>query len=315
MTTDGRIWGWGWNNQGQVGDGTGDGTSNNNRSTPVLLTFSADTNAVSTNTLPVITQQPVSQTVSQGSPAGFSVLASGQAPLSYRWYFNSNQISALENATATNSTLTITNVGATNAGAYHAVVQNLFGSATSSVATLTVSATNGPPVITLQPANQGGFSRDITFTVGVIGAEPFHYQWLLNSNVITLASNSTANSPALFIPSATTNNNGSYQVAITNLFGAVTSAVARLALLPPITLALGETDARLKVRIGSITADATGVVVRVAEGIAANRFVLEFKEALSDAQWKPLATNRNDQLRFIDSSPADRSRFYRVRAE
>jgi alpha-tubulin suppressor-like RCC1 family protein/outer membrane protein assembly factor BamB len=316
MTTDGRIWGWGWNNQGQVGDGTGDGTSNNNRSTPVLLTFNADTNAVSTNTLPVITQQPVSQTVSQGSPAGFSVLASGQAPLSYRWYFNSNQISALENATATNSTLTITNVGATNAGAYHAVVQNLFGSATSSVATLTVSATNGPPVITLQPANQGGFSRDITFTVGVVGAEPFHYQWLLNSNVITLASNSTANSPALFIPSATTNNNGFYQVAITNLFGAVTSAVARLTILPPIgIMAQSAQKPETLLRIDSIEAADARVSIQLSERVPAKAMVLEYKDRLSDAEWKPLRTNQAGYREFVDPSPSDRQRYYRIRAE
>jgi hypothetical protein len=187
------------------------------------------------------------------------------------------------------------------------------------VATLTVSATNGPPVITLQPANQGGFSRDITFTVGVAGAEPFHYQWLLNSNVITLASNSTANSPALFIPSATTNNNGSYQVAITNLFGAVTSAVARLTILPSIGLTTQSGPSAQKaetlLRIDSIGAADARVSIRLSEPVPAKAMILEYKDRLSDAEWKPLRTNQGGYREFIDPSPSDRQRYYRIRAE
>ena len=54
------------------------------------------TSAVATltvNILPGITTQPLSQTVTQGQNASFSVGASGTAPLSYQWSLNSTALS------------------------------------------------------------------------------------------------------------------------------------------------------------------------------------------------------------------------------
>jgi alpha-tubulin suppressor-like RCC1 family protein len=317
MTTDGRIWGWGWNNNGQVGDETGDGSGNNNRSMPVLLSFSADTNVVSTNTLPAITQQPANQTASEGATTGFTITATGQAPLSYQWYFNSNAIPALANQTATNASLVLTNASSTNAGFYHVVVNNLFGSATSTVARLTILTTNGPPVITLQPTHRGGTNGgETTFTVAAAGAVPLFYQWLFNSNVINVASNSTAASPTMVLTNLTTNNSGAYQAVVTNNFGSVTSAVALLSVLPPFPgTSFEAADLSARPVIRSIRADTTGVMVHVADGIAGGELVLEYKDALTDLHWKPVATNQASELKLLDPSPADRTRFYRVRTQ
>jgi alpha-tubulin suppressor-like RCC1 family protein/outer membrane protein assembly factor BamB len=316
MTTDGRIWGWGWNNQGQVGDGTGNGTGNNNRSVPVLLTFNADTNIITTNAIPLITQQPVSDTVNQGETAGFSVTATGQAPLTYQWYFNSNAIPASVNSNATTATLVITNASSTNAGFYHVVVNNLFGNATSSVATLTVLATNGPPVITQNPETQGGFAGGtITFTVAAAGATPLFYQWYYNSNAIDVATNSTANSPTLVLTNTTTTNNGWYHAVVTNTFGSATSAVARLSLLPPIFPSNdGAAESSVTLRIKSIQWGANGVTV-TADELPSGVLILEFKDALPASEWRPLMTNETGRLEFVDPVPADRARFYRLRRE
>ncbi|MHC1766869.1 MAG: immunoglobulin domain-containing protein [Verrucomicrobiia bacterium] len=82
---------------------------------------------------PLITAQPVNQSVLAGEGASFSVTAAGQAPLSYQWRFNGNPISG-----ATSSTLNIANVQSSHAGNYDVVVSNAVGSVASSVAVLTV---------------------------------------------------------------------------------------------------------------------------------------------------------------------------------
>ena len=95
---------------------------------------------------PSITTQPQSQTVLQGQSANFTVAATGTAPLSYQWYYNTN--TAISGATS--ASLTLSNVQPANAGSYSAVVSNSAGSVTSVVATLTVNIPV-PPSISTQP--------------------------------------------------------------------------------------------------------------------------------------------------------------------
>src|SRR5207249_1737299 len=86
---------------------------------------------------PIISTQPQSQTVGEGSVASLSVLATGTAPLRYQWRFNGTDL-----PNATNAMLSFASVVPTHAGSYVAVVTNIAGSATSQVATLTVSFTD-----------------------------------------------------------------------------------------------------------------------------------------------------------------------------
>ena len=82
---------------------------------------------------PAILTQPVSQSVVAGANAGFSVTASGTAPLSYQWRFNGTNLSG-----ATSTSLTLAGVQPANAGSYTVAVTNSAGSATSAAAVLTV---------------------------------------------------------------------------------------------------------------------------------------------------------------------------------
>jgi hypothetical protein len=88
-----------------------------------------------TFTAPVITGQPVSRTVVNGNPASFNVFANGQSPLAYQWYINTNT----PIAGGTNATLLFANAITNETGSYMAIVTNVYGSATSSVANLTVA--------------------------------------------------------------------------------------------------------------------------------------------------------------------------------
>lgn len=111
-----------------------------------LYFLSRDNSAVykivyTASTAPLITNQPQSATVALGSPASFSVTATGSAPLSYQWRKNGSNITG-----ATASTYSIANTTAASAGTYSVVVSNSAGSVTSNNATLTISAANQPPV-------------------------------------------------------------------------------------------------------------------------------------------------------------------------
>jgi alpha-tubulin suppressor-like RCC1 family protein len=83
---------------------------------------------------PVITSQPASCNIFVGTAANFAVAAIGANPFSYQWQFNGTNLDG-----ATNSSLILNNVRPVNTGPYQVVVTNAFGSATSSVAILTVT--------------------------------------------------------------------------------------------------------------------------------------------------------------------------------
>ena len=83
---------------------------------------------------PTVTTQPQAQTAVAGGDVTFSVAAGGNQPISYQWYVNGAAITG-----ATSATLTLANVGTSQAGNYTVIATNSAGSATSNVATLTVS--------------------------------------------------------------------------------------------------------------------------------------------------------------------------------
>ena len=72
-----------------------------------------------------------------GENATFTLTAEGTSPLHYQWYFNTNT----PLANATNSSWMVVNAQSNNAGTYSVIVTNLYGSATSLVARLTLSQT------------------------------------------------------------------------------------------------------------------------------------------------------------------------------
>jgi len=81
---------------------------------------------------PSITTQPVSQSVNQGSPVSFSVMATG-TNLNFQWRLNNVNISG-----ATNASYGLASATTIDAGIYNVIVSNLGGSVTSSNAVLTV---------------------------------------------------------------------------------------------------------------------------------------------------------------------------------
>ena len=105
----------------------------------------AATGVIRVARLPQITSQPQGLIATNGTPVGFTVAATGTAPLAFQWRKDGGDI-----AGATNFTLSLPAVTTNDAAAYTVVVTNSVGAATSAVAILTVVL---PPVITNEPVS------------------------------------------------------------------------------------------------------------------------------------------------------------------
>lgn len=175
------------------------------------------------NNPPTITSQPNDTTGCVGSPASFSVVASGATPLYYQWSGPSGAISG-----ATSATYTIASLIVANAGGYSVVVSNTIGLASSTTATLTVSS-NTPPSITGQPTNQtvaAGSTVNIRVTSS---GTSLQYQWTKDGVALPNATNATYS-----IVGAAGANSGVYQVSVyNNCFGAVSSNATLTVNAPP----------------------------------------------------------------------------------
>ncbi len=139
------------------------------------------------NTTPAIIQQPASLTACQGSPASFSVSASGTG-LTYQWQISTNGGTSFSNiatgavyAGATTSTMTIlSTTAAQNNNQFRCVVSGLCTPAVNSAAatlTIAIMITSQPVGVTQCAGGTATYSVTATFNVG--GAA---YQWQVSTD-------------------------------------------------------------------------------------------------------------------------------------
>jgi hypothetical protein len=88
-----------------------------------------------TNMAPTVTAQPGAKNLFIGDSATLTASAVGTRPLAYQWRKDGENMNG-----RTNATLSLTNVTLADSGEYTLVVRNGFGSVTSAVARVTVSA-------------------------------------------------------------------------------------------------------------------------------------------------------------------------------
>ena len=170
---------------------------------------------------PAITTPPANQSVVTGSSATFTVTATGVAPLAYQWKKNGTDISG---ANASTYKTPATSMG-DNAAVFTVAVSNTAGTATSTEARLTVTATAEAPTVTTQPAGQTVITgTSASFSVSATGTSPLAYQWKKNGADISGATSSTYTTPATSMG----DNAAVFTVAVSNTAGTATSAEARL---------------------------------------------------------------------------------------
>lgn len=176
----------------------------------------SDAATVTVNALPVITQQPSSQTINEGGNISLSVTATGAT--GYQWKKDGSDIPS-----ATNATYSKSGALPADAGSYTCVVTGAGGSVTSNPATITVNAL---PVITQQPTNQEITEGD-TLTLSVVATGATGYQWKKGEENILDATTATYTKEG-----ATTADAGSYTCVVTGAGGSVTSNAATVTVNP-----------------------------------------------------------------------------------
>ncbi len=170
---------------------------------------------------PQIVVQPSPDTVCAGETAQLSVVASGDAPLSYQWF----DVFLIPVPGATSSTLSITNAQESDEGLYFCTVTNNIGSVDSDFVQITVDQA---PSITDQPDSQTIDEGDnVTFTGSATGTGALSYQW--GKDNVNIGG---ATSSSYTINGATPSDDGDYDVVITNSCGNVTSSDATLTVNP-----------------------------------------------------------------------------------
>jgi hypothetical protein len=185
------------------------------------------TNALSAETIsnlynsvelpPVITQPPQAPPEAfSGFSTSFSVWADGPGTLAYQWYYNS---AALPEQTATN--LMLTSLSTALNGVYSVIVTNAFGAATSSV--VLVVSTN----FSLVPAAETRWiGSPVSFAPSSLPNQPLAFQWFLNGNPISGATQSSYTAPT------TSADAGSYTLDFSTNSASVLSSPSTLTLLP-----------------------------------------------------------------------------------
>ena len=199
---------------------------------PGVVDGVVDMGAYEAQHLPWVVAGPASQSVVLTSNALFTVTTVGDEPLACQWQKDGADLSdGGRFSGATTRVLAISGVATQDAGGYRVIIRNALGSATSTVATLTVLL---PPSIIVQPASQSvAIGAVASFNVLASGTEPLSYQWRKDGTNLSNGGNiSGVTTPTLQIVSVGTNDVGSFNVAVSSPYGAATSAAASLSLIP-----------------------------------------------------------------------------------
>ncbi|HET9977403.1 MAG TPA: hypothetical protein VFQ20_08215 [Burkholderiaceae bacterium] len=179
------------------------------------------------------TTQPANQSVTAGSAAAFTVVATGTPAPTLQWQRSTDGGSTFTNiAGATDPTF---NTGLTtvaqNGERYRAVATNSAGGATSDAATLTVNPAPQAPIITTQPTAQTVTApATATFTAAATGVPTPTWQWQVSSDGGSTFANITgATSASYTTPATTTADSGKrYRASATNSAGSATTGAATL---------------------------------------------------------------------------------------
>jgi hypothetical protein len=168
-----------------------------------------------------VVADPAPASAYAGRTATFSVDANGTTPLFYQWYKGATPIPG-----ATSDILTFTCAYADNGANYKAVVTNLYGSATSAPAALTVMTE-----LTLE-SSPASITRNVGSKAAFIsvpgGALPASYQWFKGSTQIPGATSQT-----LWLSNIQLTDDGTtYYARITNPWANTNSDPATLTVVP-----------------------------------------------------------------------------------
>ena len=201
-------------------------------------------------------------------------------------------------------------IGTTTSGPYVPnvpvswITTDIYGNNTFFTANYVIGA-NGvlqfpvPPSVTQSPLSQTAMvGQPVQFIAAATGTEPLSYQWFFNTVAWPAATNTSLQFSGLV-----SSNAGSFTVVVTNNFGAVTSSVASLTILPAPLLTIQKVPAGIKLACGPAV---PGDVYRV----------LAATNLQPPVNWQMLASGlvaSNGLVQFADTSTTTSPQlFYRL---
>ncbi|MES2740143.1 MAG: discoidin domain-containing protein [Pseudomonadota bacterium] len=199
---------------------------------------------------PQVVSQPVSQSISAGEPARFTVTASGAGPLSFQWMKNGANIGGANG----NSYVTpVTTLGDNNS-TYSVAVSNGVGKVVSGNATLQVATASPAAIVTAPAAVSIPVGQVAKFSVKAAGSPTLKYKWLRNGVEIAGATGDSYTTA----PATAADNGVSFSVTVSNAASSINSAPATLTVFAAARPAFTAQPANVVAQLGqSVTLSAT----------------------------------------------------------
>jgi subtilisin family serine protease len=217
-------------------------------------------------TAPVITQNPSNLTVTAGQQATFTAAATGTPTPTVIWQLSFDGGTVYHDiAWATSTTLTFTTDSSHNGYLFRAKFTNSAGTATTTVATLTVTSGPSAPVVTQNPSNLTVTAgQQATFTAAASGTPTPTVIWQVSTNGGATYNNiGWATSTTLSFTTVSSHNGYRFRAVFTNSNGSATTTAATLTVNPggPVAPSITQNPSNLTVTAGqqaSFTALANG---------------------------------------------------------
>ena len=176
---------------------------------------------------PRFVRQPVSQAVDWGDTAVLRAEALGWPPPAYQWRLGGTNLPG-----ATSSWLGLTNIGPAHLGTYTVLASNAAGVTISAEARL-VGDSEPVPGFVSHPVSQARSAGGNAVFVGTAVSGSWQsYQWLWNGVPLETP---PATNAVLLLTNLTAAQAGDYSLVVSNAYGVVTSAPARLVVVSPPT--------------------------------------------------------------------------------
>jgi len=242
---------------------------------------------------PVITLQPTNEVANVGGSATFAVAAvTTTGVTNYQWYTNGVAV-----AGATGPSLTVSPVTSASYVSYSVSVND--GAYSTWSATVTLTPASGPVILTPPVSRAAVLGSSPSFAVTAsTSSGTTNYQWTYYGTNLASATTRTLTlagvQPVSF--------GGPYTVIVSDGFTSVTSA--------PVMLSIPSSPAINPPAV-------TGTTFSLSYGSQFGpSYVVDFKTNLTDAVWKPLATNSGTGGTItVNTTAAASHGFYRVRLQ
>jgi subtilisin family serine protease len=182
-------------------------------------------------TAPVVTQNPSNLTVTAGQQATFTAAATGTPTPTVIWQLSFDGGTVYHDiAWATSTTLTFTTDSSHNGYLFRAKFTNSAGTATTTVATLTVTSGPSAPVVTQNPSNLTVTAgQQATFTAAASGTPTPTVIWQVSTNGGATYNNiGWATSTTLSFTTVSSHNGYLFRAVFTNANGSATTTAATL---------------------------------------------------------------------------------------